>query len=491
MNTELLRQERAALQTEAEDILSRSESTLEGADRTRFDEITCRLLEVNDLLERRHTLARSLTGATVDTGDGAQAAGQLIDRARTVNVNRDADPAATLDRATSAGGVHTRDGGLLLRDAARATIDAWSDRSDIPPEWQESAARIVDRGDRDSRQVAEWVAAAGGPGYEQAWRAYMVGGAANVMGDDARELQRVQRFLSDRAMNEGSISAGGAAVPPFLDPTIIVTNAGSTNPFRSIADVRTITTQTWLGVTSQGVVAEWTAEAAEMTESSPTFQQPSIVPVRMDAYAQGSWELAEDTSIVSDIGRLFADARDNLEATAFAVGTGSTQPFGIVTELQSTTASRVNATTNGAFGAVDVFALDSALPARWRPNASWVSHQAYWNRTRQFATGGSPQSAFWVDFGPGRPSTLIGHAVYEASAMQSTLSTATASNDDVVVLGDFSRGFVIVDRTPMRVVTNPVVIGTNRRPTGEMGWALFTRVGSRCIIPDAFRMLRL
>src|SRR5947208_2812794 len=67
------------------------------------------------------------------------------------------------------------------------------------------------------------------------------------------------------ALNEGSTTQGGFLVPPFLDPTIILTNVGTTNPFRSISTVKSIMTQTWKGVTSAGVTAEWTAEASEMT----------------------------------------------------------------------------------------------------------------------------------------------------------------------------------------------------------------------------------
>lgn len=74
--------------------------------------------------------------------------------------------------------------------------------------------------------------------------------------------------------------------------------------------------------------------------------------------------------------------------------------------------------------------------------------------------------------------------------MQSSLSTATASNDDVVVLGDF-RQYYIIDRIGMSVAYNPLVIGTNRRPTGEVGWAAFWRVGGDCVNADAFRMLRV
>jgi HK97 family phage major capsid protein len=101
--------------------------------------------------------------------------------------------------------------------------------------------------------------------------------------------------------------------------------------------------------------------------------------------------------------------------------------------------------------------------------------------------------AFWVDFGGGRPASLIGYPVYESSAMQSTLSSATASNDDVIILGDFRAGYYIVDRIGMSVLTSNGlgVIGTNRRPTGETGFAAFWRVGGDTVIDNAFRMLRL
>ena len=75
--------------------------------------------------------------------------------------------------------------------------------------------------------------------------------------------------------------------------------------------------------------------------------------------------------------------------------------------------------------------------------------------------------------------------------MQSSLSTATASNDDLIVLGDFKQGYYIVDRIGMSVAYNPLVIGSNRRPTGEVGWFAFWRVGARCVNADAFRMLRV
>jgi hypothetical protein len=37
----------------------------------------------------------------------------------------------------------------------------------------------------------------------------------------------------------------------------------------------------------------------------------------------------------------------------------------------------------------------------------------------------------------------------------------------------------------------PIVIGANRRPTGESGFACYWRTTSKTVVPDAFRMLRV
>jgi HK97 family phage major capsid protein len=461
---------------------------LTGTERSEWFAATTEYEQLEQLQADRTARARAISSAaTVEAGDGAAGVGRYRDR----NVNRGISQEVLLERAGAAGGVNTRDGGALLADAARAAIDAWSTRSDVPAAWQESAERVVTEGSRYSRQVAEWVAAASTPGYEAAFRAVLAGGPASLHGDDSLELRRVQSFISERAMSEGSGAAGQFAVPPMLDPALLLTSSGSTNPFRQLATVKTIATQTWKGVTTAGVTAEWTAEAAEMTDASPTLGQPTITPVRADALVQASWELFEDSSLASDLAMLFADARDNLEATAFAVGTGSTQPTGVVVALGLITASRVSAQTNGAFGSIDIYNVDDALPARFHPGASWVAHRAFWNRTRRFAEGSGPQHAFWTDFSPGTPSTLLGHAVYDSSAMQSTISAATASSDDCLILADWRRAMVVVDRVPLMVLTNTWVLGPSRRPTAETQVAAFWRVGSDVVVPQAARMLRL
>jgi HK97 family phage major capsid protein len=426
------------------------------------------------LAERAERAARLTNTAvtTIEIGDGAQAAGDLRD----VQVQRHT-AVDIYDRA----GLHPENqaDGATYRDRALKAIDGW--QRSIPAEWRESAERLVDNApeSRRDRDVAEHILRYGNPDYVRAWHKYMSHGP-NVLD----EIERA-------AMAEAVTTTGQFMVPVYIDPTIILTNAGMVNPFRGIAKVISITTMTWRGVTSAGVSAEWTAEAAEMTDASPTVAQPTITPIRADAYVQASFEMLEDTSIGSELAMLFADARDRLEGTAHAVGTGSTQPTGVVTALQLVTASRVDATTNGALGAVDIFGVDNSLSPRWRPNATWVANKAYLNRIRQLGT--ALGYSFWVDFGGGMPPSLIGYPVKESSAMQSTLSTATASSDDILLLGDFRSGFYIVDRIGMSVLTTTGVgvIGANRRPTGETGFACFWRTGANVVVPDALRLLRL
>jgi HK97 family phage major capsid protein len=380
------------------------------------------------------------------------------------------------------------DYGSEIRDRAMRCIEAWPKHVDAAArETAERHVALAASGDKDSQIIARHILRTGNPDYVEAFYAYLRNPATAHM-SFTREQQEAVRA----ALNEGTTTQGGFLVPPFLDPTIILTNVGTINPFRQIATIKTIGTQTWKGVTSAGVTAEWTAEAAEVADASPTFAQPSITPVRADAYIQASLEMLEDTDISGDIGMLLADARDRLESTAFAVGTGSTQPKGIVTALQAVTASRV-AGSSGAAGAADfvladVYALANALPPRYRPNSSWMAEQSILNRTRRFGEGSTANAAFWADLGVAIPPLLLGRPVYQSSEMDSTI--VSGSNDDILILGDF-RQYYIVDRIGMQLMYEPLVKGANRRPTGEVGWVAFWRVGGDTVNADAFRMLRV
>lgn len=388
----------------------------------------------------------------------------------------------------------SREHGEELRARALKAVesaDSW-----VTDEVREALTKRIEKRDRMGAAIAQHTLVYGSPEYQRAFDKLLSNptfGAALLEPDEARAFKRASDEQARAAMAEGTTTTGGFMVPVFIDPTIILTNNGIESPMRAVSTVKQIATQTWKGLTSAGVTAEWTAEAAQAADASPTVAQPSISPVRADAYLQASFEMLDDTNVAEQIGELIADAKERLEGTAYTVGTGSTQPNGVVTAVGGVTASRV-AGSSGAGGAADfvladVYALLNALPARHRRNASWQAELSTLNRIRRFGEGSNgSNSAFWADLGVDVPALLLGKAAYENSAMDSTI--VSGSNDDVLIIGDF-RKYFIVDRIGLQVVFNPLVIGANARPTGEVGWFAHWRTGGDCVDTNAFRLLRL
>lgn len=315
-------------------------------------------------------------------------------------------------------------------------------------ETRERMTRLIEH-PRYGKEAAEYLLAVSDPQYKRAFFGYLTRPQDAHLTWDEGQREAFSRVQASRAAMSLTSANGGYMLPFELDPTIILSNAGTQNEIRQVARVVQTTQNVWHGVTSAGVTAEWTAEAAEAADASPTVAQPTVTCFKGDAWIQASYEFLQDSNIESDIASLVADAKARLEATAFINGNGTSQPHGLVTVLSGVTASRVSTTTNGAFGLPDIYALDNNLSPRWRPNASWLANKSIYNLVRQMGT--SAWNTFWADQGSGNPSQLIGYNTYQASDMTSSLSAATASTDNILVLGDF-RNYLIADRIGMSIV---------------------------------------
>lgn len=319
------------------------------------------------------------------------------------------------------------------------------------------------------------------PEYEDEFRMYL------RSGQPGPEMVRA-------SFTEGVPASGGYMVPFHLDPTIILTNDGRINPMRGLADTVTLqNTNIWHGVATDGVTAEYVGESVEVAAATATFSQPTITAFKADVYMPASMELLQDSTFGQQIPMLIQDARDEWEANEFVLGAGSTAAIeGLVTKLAATAASVVSATTNASFGSPDVFKLANALPPRYRSNSTWIGEQSIFNLVRQFNVSGQPSGAFWTDLGPARPSQLLGRDVAESSVMYAApLHTATSSNDNILVLGDIRKCYKIVDRMGMEIQYDPMVLGSNRRPTGEVAWVAFWRQGGGVVNSNAARLLQV
>jgi HK97 family phage major capsid protein len=361
---------------------------------------------------------------------------------------------------------------------------------------REHVAALVRRADSDdysAGEVARRILSTGAPAYKRAFAKMLsaslrgMPGAVNLSAEEMRAVDSV------RALSVGTGSAGGFAVPYQLDPTIIPTSNLSVNPFRAIAGVEQISgTNEWRGLTSAGVTAGYAAEATEASDNSPTFVQPTLTTVRAQCFVPVSIELTQDWgAIEAGLGTLIQDAKDDLEATKFLSGTGTNEPFGLLTGATTTVTSASVAT----FAVADLYSTENALGPRFRPRAQWVGNRGTYNRVRQFDTAGGAN--LWVYLAAGLANNvprggntgaeLLGYSANELSTMVSTVTTASK----ILVFGDF-RYYKIVDRIGMDVEIIPHLFGAaNRFPTGQRGFYAFWRNTAKVLDANAFRVLTI
>ncbi len=338
---------------------------------------------------------------------------------------------------------------------------------------KERMHELLQLDNRHTPRIARHMLLTGSEQYHEEFRTYVKSSGTYV-----GEAMRAAMSLTD--------ANGGYLVPFTLDPTIILTNSGVADPLRGISTIKTITTDTWNGVTSAGVTAEWLDEGIEAADATPTFGQPSIAPQKAAAWVFGSYEVLADSGFANELGRLLADAKSRLEGAAFATGsTAASVPVGVVSRVGAVTASIVTAAAVNGYAVADVYATADSLRPRDAAQASWIANKRIFSLTRQFDTAGG--SAFWANLGMAVPQQLLGQNIYEASTMTGVVSTSAA----VLLAGNFAE-FYIVDRVGMSVIYEPMFKSTgSQRPTGQAGWFAFWRVGSDVVDPDAFRLLKL
>ena len=372
------------------------------------------------------------------------------------------DPFADLDRVRR---------GLVepstVRGRALDAIELAASRGDLTQEWGQEATLKTENQFYGQTNIARHILETGSQEYLDAFRAYL--------NDPQGESRRAALSLTN--------ANGGYLLPFVLDPTIILTNSGSANPWRRISNIKQTTSNTWNGVNSAGVNAAWLQEATIVTDGSPTVGNIVVTPQKAAAWVYGSYELLEDTDFGQQLPALLADAKDRLEEAAFATGGGSGGvPQGVVNG--ATTVVTTATTTVIALG--DVYGVQAALPARFRnaPGAAWVANVAIINKIRQLDTAGG--SSFWTNLGKGQPETLLGAPIYEST----TMTNSVASNSLEAIFGDFGS-FLIVDRVGVSMIYDPLVQGTGGiLPTGQAGWFMFWRVGSQLTTVNAFRVMK-
>lgn len=477
------------IRAELEELEKRDDLTAE--QEREFDELTREFGEVDDhrrQLERKSALerVRSAVRATERTPSALR-----VERGTSVGGHDgyDADPILNPDSVEDCrfrnpwdlSGVNTwsrskTEVNAEMRARAKSAVEKMGGTTDAV---REAGTRIIEQWDDGDARISRLCLATSSPEYLRAWSKMAAGRRELVTADEQRALERAMS-LTD--------SAGGYLVPFQLDPTVVITANGSRNQIRQVARQVVATGDVWNGVSSGAVAWSWDAEATEVSDDATTFAQPSIPVYKAAGFVPISLEAMEDAAnVTAEVARLLSFGRDTLEAAAFTTGTGSGQPTGIVTALAGGS-SEVAVATAETFALADIYALDGALPARYRANAAWLANRGIYNRIRQFDTAGG--AGLWERLPGDVPPMLLGRPALEAEDMDATWNAAATANNYIAVFGDFSN-YVIADRVGMQVEFVPHLFGNNNRPTGQRGWYAYYRVGADSVNDAAFRLLNL
>lgn len=378
------------------------------------------------------------------------------------------------------------EGSQLRERAMRAIEQAKFPHTRVDRESKQGdLERLVATIDSEDGRFSRYLLATGSPQYMRAFSKYLAGAQRSPSEDQM--LYRAASLTT---------TSGGFAVPFVLDPTVIQTGSGAINPYRAIGNVTQINVDEWRGVSSAGITAAFQAEAAATTDNTPTLAQPTVSTEMARAFVPFSIEIGMDWSgFASEMAGMLTDSKDVLEATKFALGSGTNEPFGVITGATTVfTASNTNSLVMA-----DIYGVHNALGPRFRSRASWTLNNAVADKIRQLDTAGganlwvqnlqlasAAQASTMTDARMG--ADLLGHGAYEASAQSGTFTTGQL----IGVVGDFSY-FKIIDRIGLTVETIPHIFGAaqGNLPTGQRGLFAYWRVGSKVLDANAFRTLKL
>ncbi len=275
--------------------------------------------------------------------------------------------------------------------------------------------------------------------------------------------ERAMRQLDVKAMSYGSGPDGGYLVPEEIEAEI-GRRLALISPIRSIASVRQVSSAVLKKPFSiTGPAVGWVAEtAARPQTASPTLDELQFPTAELYAMPAATPALLEDSVvdldhwIAAEIETAFAEQ----EGAAFVSGNGTNKPKGFLAYNKVAETSwawgDIGYVATGVAGALPasnpsdkLIDLVYALKAGYRQNASWVMNRKTQAAIRKLKDADG--NYLWQPpAGPGQRAMLMGFPLVEAEDMPDAAADATP-----IAFGDFSRGYLVVDRTGVKVLRDP------------------------------------
>jgi HK97 family phage major capsid protein len=293
-------------------------------------------------------------------------------------------------------------------------------------------------------------------------------------------------------LSKGLLSANdasGGVLAPGEYVSEIISGIVEFSPIRQYATIRS-TTRMGISMpkkrTSAGAV--WIgAEGSTRTETTnPGF---GLVEIRThELFAQTNVSRVElEDSVFELEGFLrgeFSEQFGKSEGTSFVVGTGIGQPEGLMT---NSSVQSVNSGNASQLTADAVIGLYYALPTAYASQGAWVLNRNTLRDIRRLKDGAGNYLWSAAGFGasalvPGAPATILGRPYVESPDM-----TDVSANAFPILFGDLRRGYLILDRVVIEVLTDPY----SGKATGMVEFSARKRVGGQVILPEAIKLLKI
>lgn len=271
------------------------------------------------------------------------------------------------------------------------------------------------------------------------------------------------RDLEEKALSYNSNPDGGYLVPDQIADEIDQ-RLNAISPIRSIAKKQTVSTSTFKKPFSvNGPSVGWVGETAARPQTdTPTISELQFPTMELYAMPAATPTLLEDTAIdvdgwlIGEIENAFAEQ----EAAAFVNGDGINKPTGFLsvpTVAESGwswgSLGYVATGTDGDFAASDAsdILLDTvyALKSGYRQNSNWVMNRSTQAAIRKLKDADG--NYIWQ-----APATsdskaqLLGFGIVESEDVPDIASDSLS-----IAFGDFSRGYLVVDRAGVNVLRDP------------------------------------
>lgn len=310
------------------------------------------------------------------------------------------------------------------------------------------------------------------------------------------ERKQLAGILEGKAMT-GTVEADGGFLVPEIIRNQIESLVLKQSPVRQVATVIQMPNRlTRLPVNLRGATGGWVGETGTRSETG-TPAMTEVTPTGGTIYAlpKVTEELVDDAivNIEQFIVENVVDTLAEMESQAFISGDGTNKPTGFLTGTPVATADATRAfgtlqyIASGAASTLGtdipgkLLAMIFATKAAYRQaeGCAWMMSTAVLNEISALKdTQGRP--LFVPSLREGIPGTLFGYPVVEAEHLP-----GIGANAFPIAFGNWRRGYVIGDRTPLNILRDPYT------QKGFILWYFRRRTYGTVLNSEAIKLLKV